>query len=96
MQLAGSWREAIEEARRASDRVPRDVDPHATADSFYQQGEVHRLRGDFSAAERAYRSASELGREAQPGLALLRLAQGRARPTRSTPSAAPSARRATG
>ena len=78
MQLAGSWPEAIEEARRASDRVPRDVDPYATADSFYQQGEVHRLRGDFSAAERAYRSASELGREAQPGLALLRLAQGRA------------------
>ena len=77
MQLAGSWREAIEEARRASDRVSRKVDPYATADSFYQQGEVHRLRGDFSAAERAYRSASELGREAQPGLALLRLAQGR-------------------
>ena len=45
------------------------------------------MRGDFPAAERAYRSASELGREAQPGLALLRLAQGR-RPTRSAPSAA--------
>ena len=76
MQLAGSWPEAIEEARRASDRA-RKADPSSTADSFYQQGEVHRLRGDFSAAERAYRSASELGREAQPGLALLRLAQGR-------------------
>jgi len=76
MQLAGSWREAIEEAKRACDRA-RKVDWASNADSFYQQGEVHRLRGDFSAAESAYRSASELGREAQPGLALLRLAQGR-------------------
>ena len=77
MQLGGSWPEAIEEARRASDRVSREVDWQASADSFYQQGEVHRLRGDLSAAEGAYRRASELGREAQPGLALLRLAQGR-------------------
>jgi DNA-binding CsgD family transcriptional regulator len=76
MQLGGSWSEAIEEARRASDRVSRKIDAQATADSFYQQGEVHRLRGDFAVAERAYRSANELGREAQPGLALLRLAQG--------------------
>ena len=60
MQLAGSWPEAIDEARRASERVSRKVDWQATADSFYQQAEVHRLRGDFSAAERAYRSASEL------------------------------------
>lgn len=77
MQLAGSWREAIDEARRASERATRKVDWHASADSHYQQAEVHRLRGDFSEAERAYRSASELGREPQPGLALLRLAQGR-------------------
>jgi DNA-binding CsgD family transcriptional regulator len=78
MQLGGAWGEAIAEARRASDRVSRKIDAQATSDSFYQQGEVHRLRGDFAAAERAYRSANELGREAQPGLALLGLAQGRA------------------
>ena len=78
MQLGGSWGEAIEEARRASEGVARKVDSQATANAYYQQGEVHRLRGDFSAAEQAYRSASEVGREAQPGLALLRLAQGRA------------------
>ena len=40
------------------------------------QGEVHRLRGAFAAAEEAYRDASRRGREPQPGLALLRLAQG--------------------
>ncbi|HEY7371973.1 MAG TPA: LuxR C-terminal-related transcriptional regulator [Polyangia bacterium] len=77
MQIAGSWREAIEEAQRASERVSRRIDWQTAADSAYQQGEVHRLRGDFAEAERAYRAASEAGREAQPGLALLRLAQGR-------------------
>jgi hypothetical protein len=77
MQLGGAWPEAIDEARRATERVQVRADPRTAADSLYQQGEVHRLRGDFAAAERAYRDASELGRDAQPGLALLRLSQGR-------------------
>jgi tetratricopeptide (TPR) repeat protein len=34
-------------------------------------------RGDFAAAEGAYRKANELGHDPQPGLALLRLAQGK-------------------
>jgi len=34
------------------------------------------LRGEFADAERAYRAASEQGREPAPGLALLRLAEG--------------------
>jgi DNA-binding NarL/FixJ family response regulator len=77
MQINGDWHEAIEEARRASARVATRADSETAADSLYQQAEVHRLRGDFAAAERDYRGASELGRDAQPGLALLRLAQGR-------------------
>jgi ATP/maltotriose-dependent transcriptional regulator MalT len=48
----------------------------AAGQALYQQGELHRLQGDFEAAEAAYRDASEFGREPQPGLALLRLAQG--------------------
>ena len=48
----------------------------ATGQALYQQGELHRLQGDFEAAESAYREGSEFGREPQPGLALLRLAQG--------------------
>jgi DNA-binding NarL/FixJ family response regulator len=44
--------------------------------ALYLQGEVHRLRGEFAAAEDAYRRASRVGLEPQPGLALLRLAQG--------------------
>jgi DNA-binding NarL/FixJ family response regulator len=48
----------------------------APGEAGYLQGEVHRLLGDFAAADDAYRQASRLGREPQPGLALLRLAQG--------------------
>ena len=76
MQLHGAWREAIEEARRASERLSHAIDQQAAAAAFYQEVEVYRLRGDFSAAEEKYRSASQSGWEPQPGLALLRLAQG--------------------
>jgi DNA-binding CsgD family transcriptional regulator/tetratricopeptide (TPR) repeat protein len=76
MQLRGTWPEAIEEARRAGARA-QGVDRRASAAALYQQAEVHRLRGEFAAAEDAYRGASRLGLEPQPGWALLRLAQGR-------------------
>ncbi|MGH8480347.1 MAG: LuxR C-terminal-related transcriptional regulator [Gammaproteobacteria bacterium] len=75
MQLRGAWQDAIEEAQRACERS-QGIDQHATAAAFYQQAEVHRLRGEFAAAEEAYRSASQWGRDPQPGLALLRLVQG--------------------
>ena len=48
----------------------------AGGEAVYLQGEVHRLRGELASAEAAYREASQAGREPQPGLALLRLAQG--------------------
>jgi len=76
MQLQGAWPEAIEEARRACARS-RGVSQQAVAAALYQQGEVHRLKGDLRAAEEAYRAASQLGLEPQPGLALLRVAEGR-------------------
>jgi DNA-binding CsgD family transcriptional regulator len=76
MLLLGTWPEAIEEARRARVRS-QGFDRRATAAAFYQQAEVHRLRGEFAAAEEAYRGASQLGLEPQPGLALLRHMQGR-------------------
>lgn len=76
MQLGGAWGEAITEARRAAARFEGALDPEAVADAYYQQGEIHRLRGELAAAEEAYRHASRFGREPQPGLALLRLAEG--------------------
>jgi DNA-binding CsgD family transcriptional regulator len=77
MQLHGAWRDALEEARRAGERCARAMNQAATAQALYRQGEVHRLQGRFAAAEEAYRYASRGGCEPQPGLALLRLAQGK-------------------
>jgi DNA-binding CsgD family transcriptional regulator len=77
MQLHGDWSDALEEARRAAERLGRSLNRAAAAQAFYRQGEVHRLLGEFEAAERAYREASRVGWEPQPGMALLRLAQGR-------------------
>ncbi len=74
-QLHGEWSDALKEARAAADRA-RGTHRSALAEAAYVQGEVHRLRGTFLEAEDAYRAASEYGREPQPGLALLRLAQG--------------------
>ncbi len=79
MQLRGAWRDAIEEAGQACARFRTGADPQPPAPAFYQRGEMHRLRGEFSAAEADYRRASRFGCEPQPGLALLRLAQGRRR-----------------
>jgi DNA-binding CsgD family transcriptional regulator len=76
-QLAGAWPEAIEEARRVAEHPPRSAEPDPSGDAFYQQGEVHRLRGELAEAEAAYRRASQAGRDPQPGLALLRLSQER-------------------
>jgi len=78
MQLHGAWGDAIEEARRACERWPQAANLQAAG--LYQQAEVHRLRGEFAAAEQAYRSASQCSLEPQPGLALLWLAQQRTAP----------------
>jgi DNA-binding CsgD family transcriptional regulator len=81
MQLEGAWADALGEARLASERFTRGVlNQLACGKAFYRQGEVHRLRGEFAAAEQAYREASRGGSEPQPGLALLRLAQGNVDP----------------
>lgn len=77
MQLRGAWNEALDEARRAFDRCQQVRSRHAAALALYQQGEVLRLRGAFAQAEDAYHRASGIGCDPQPGLALLRAAQGR-------------------
>jgi DNA-binding CsgD family transcriptional regulator len=76
MQLRGAWRDALEEAKLARKRSEQVMNRAATGQALYQQGELHRLRGDFAAAEAAYRDANGYGREPQPGLALLRFGQG--------------------
>ncbi|MGH8983933.1 MAG: tetratricopeptide repeat protein, partial [Acidimicrobiia bacterium] len=76
LQARGEWAEALSEATSAEARLARSLHP-ATGVACYQQGELHRLRGDFEGAERGYRQASENGREPVPGFALLQLAAGR-------------------
>ncbi len=78
MALGGAWQDALEEARQVGERFTQGVlNQRALGHAVYQQGEVHRLRGELDGAEEAYRKASRLGREPQPGLALARLAQGK-------------------
>ena len=76
MQLHGAWRDALAEAQLARERCEQAMNGAATGQALYQQGELHRLLGDSDSAEAAYKEASQFGREPQPGLALLRLAQG--------------------
>ncbi|MBP2368348.1 helix-turn-helix transcriptional regulator [Pseudonocardia parietis] len=76
MALHGAWSDATDEARRACDRFLRGPGHPAVGAAFYQLAELYRLRGENAAAERLYREANRVGREPQPGLALLRLAQG--------------------
>ncbi len=77
MQLRGAWDDAMAEAERARERLSRPAPQPAVGMALYVRGELHRLRGEYQAAEDSYREANQWGREPQPGLALLRLAQGR-------------------
>jgi DNA-binding CsgD family transcriptional regulator len=77
LQLEGSWPEALDVARRAGERLSPATDPQAVADAWYQQAEIHRMRGDLGSAEVAFGESSRSGSDPQPGLSLLRLAQGR-------------------
>jgi DNA-binding CsgD family transcriptional regulator len=77
LRLGGAWPEAVEAARRAAERLAEAHDELAIGAASYQQAEAHRVLGDFAAAEDAYQLASRWGHQPQPGLALLRLAQGR-------------------
>lgn len=72
----GAWVPAAEEAGRACTELLRAY-PQVAAEAFYLAGEIARRRGAGETAETAFRRAHELGREPQPGLALLRLSQGR-------------------
>jgi DNA-binding NarL/FixJ family response regulator len=78
-QASGDWPAAALEAERACERAPKPpaVDRGPLAHALYQRAELKRASGDLAAAEELYRLASEHGRDPQPGLSLLRLAQGK-------------------
>ncbi len=77
MRLRGSWQEAEQEARRACQEL-KEFNLGYTAEAFYEVGEIRLRTGDLAGAEQAFSQAHELGRDPQPGLSLLQLAQGKA------------------
>jgi DNA-binding CsgD family transcriptional regulator len=90
LRLTGAWTRAAEQATQAcgaaselarADEVLTTAQPSArlrtVGAALYELAEIHRMRGAFGDAEQAYRHASQFGRSPEPGLALLRLAQGR-------------------
>ena len=77
-RLHGDLASAEREARLAAEELPRFNIRFAVGDASYEIGEIRRRMGDLAAAEEAYARAGENGRDPEPGLSLLRLAQGKA------------------
>ena len=82
-RLRGAWSEAEAEALRASEEL-MSFDPAAAASALYEAGEIRRRLGNDAGAEEAFARARELGFEPQPGLALLRLGQGKVEPAQTS------------
>ena len=76
MRLRGDL-EAAEKVAMAACRELHDFERQITSGGFYEIGEIRRRLGDLAAAEEAYAKANELGSDPQPGLSLLRLAEGK-------------------
>jgi class 3 adenylate cyclase len=74
--IGGAWDRAELELRQAADELVGYNADMPLADGVYALGEIHRLKGDFEGAESAFRQANGFGRTPQPGLALIRLAEG--------------------
>ena len=77
MRLHGSLTKAEEEARKACEELPRFNFFSGLGPANYEIGEVRRRLGDLRGAEEAFVRAHEFGYNPQPGLSLLRLAQGK-------------------
>jgi class 3 adenylate cyclase len=76
MRVKGQWDAAEAHAAQASEEL-KEWCPRIAGAAFYEIGEVRLRRGDLEGAEEVFREAHAYGRAPQPGLALLRLAQGR-------------------
>jgi len=75
MRARGEWDDAEVQALRACTELATLNVSNAAA-GYAEIGEIRRRIGDLTGAEDAFRQAEELSGQPQPGLALLRLAQG--------------------
>jgi class 3 adenylate cyclase/predicted negative regulator of RcsB-dependent stress response len=76
MRLRGSWTEAESEARRALSEL-QNFNLEFVAEGFYEIGEIRLRMGDLEEARDAFRQAHELGRDPQPGFAIMQFAEGK-------------------
>ncbi len=76
LQFHGHWADAVEEVGRAHEWLLGPPIEPAIGEAYYHRAELHRLRGEFAEAVTDYREASTWGRQPDPGMAMLRLAQG--------------------
>lgn len=76
LQLQGDWPGALAEVTKARAHLAERSEA-VVGRACYQQGELHRLRGEFAQADEMYREAGRYGCEPHPGISLLRLAEGK-------------------
>jgi class 3 adenylate cyclase len=77
LRLRGDWEAAERDAREACGELRGAGWDTVAGAGFCELGEIRLRIGDLEGAEEAFSTAYELGRDPQPGLALVRLAQGR-------------------
>jgi class 3 adenylate cyclase len=77
MRLRGAWAQAAEEATRACTELSDFGFHYIAAEAFYELGEIRLRMGELALADEAFRQANEMGREPLPGIALLRMAEGK-------------------
>ena len=77
LMLHGAWSDGVSVAKAACAGLSEPMNAPTLGGAHYIEAELHRLRGEFAMAERAYERANSFGCQPQPGMALLRLAQGR-------------------
>ena len=75
MDFRGSWADAEREAKQACQELAR-YNLTFSARGYYAIGDVRRRVGDYEGARAAYRNAHDQGVDPEPGMSLLRLAEG--------------------
>jgi tetratricopeptide (TPR) repeat protein/tRNA A-37 threonylcarbamoyl transferase component Bud32 len=82
LRMRGALSEAEQEAWRAAGELT-DFLTDVAGEAYYELGVIRLQMGDPAGAEQMFREAHARGRDPQPGLSLLRLAEGKSEAARS-------------